>query len=237
MAENEDFKIIDKIPEEKRPYISVLEALIFSSDDPLSPQRIREIISVFTPREIGWAVEVLNEVYQKTGRSFIIKKVAGGYQMFTLPEFSGYVEQLYQDVKKSRLTQKALETLAIIAYKQPITKHDIEEIRGVSVDGVLRTLLDRNLITIAGRAQSPGSPFLYKTTKKFLDYFGLNALSDLPKLKEIDELIDVEGESRPYHETLLKEIEPDELGMKANENGEINNESNGEEDSAHENQA
>jgi len=129
--------------------------------------------------------------------------------MFTLPEFSGYVEQLYQDVKKSRLTQKALETLAIIAYK----------------------------ITIAGRAQSPGSPFLYKTTKKFLDYFGLNALSDLPKLKEIDELIDVEGESRPYHETLLKEIEPDELGMKANENGEINNESNGEEDSAHENQA
>jgi len=215
----------------------VLEALIFSSDDPLSPQRIREIISVFTPREIGWAVEVLNEVYQKTGRSFIIKKVAGGYQMFTLPEFSGYVEQLYQDVKKSRLTQKALETLAIIAYKQPITKHDIEEIRGVSVDGVLRTLLDRNLITIAGRAQSPGSPFLYKTTKKFLDYFGLNALSDLPKLKEIDELIDVEGESRPYHETLLKEIEPDELGMKANENGEINNESNGEEDSAHENQA
>ena len=237
MAENEYFKIIDKIPEEKRPYISVLEALIFSSDDPLSPQRIREIISVFTPREIGWAVEVLNEVYQKTGRSFIIKKVAGGYQMFTLPEFSGYVEQLYQDVKKSRLTQKALETLAIIAYKQPITKHDIEEIRGVSVDGVLRTLLDRNLITIAGRAQSPGSPFLYKTTKKFLDYFGLNALSDLPKLKEIDELIDVEGESRPYHETLLKEIEPDELGMKANENGEINNESNGEEDSAHENQA
>ena len=108
--------------------------------------------------------------------------------------------------------------MAIIAYKQPLTKHEIEEIRGVNVDGVMKTLLSRNLVTISGRAKAPGSPFLYVTTKRFLDYFGLTGLEDLPKLKEIDELIDVEDERFPHHETIFREIDLVDLGLKSNGN-------------------
>ncbi len=213
-------------PEEKRPYLMpVIEALLFSSDQPLSISRLKEILPDLTAREIRAFISRLNEQYRETNRSFEIKEIAGGFQMFTLPEYTAYVEQLYRSRQKSRLTQKALETLAIIAYKQPITKHEIEEIRGVNVDGVIKGLLSRNLITIAGRAKAPGSPFLYKTTRQFLDYFGLNSLDDLPKLKEIEELIDVEDETSPYHEALLKQINPNILGMK--ENGQNNGTQNG----------
>ncbi len=209
----------ENIPEEKHAYIPVVEALIFSSESPLSAQRIRDILPDFTPGEIGRVVEYLNGEYRRTGRAFQIREIAGGYQMFTFPEFAGYVEQLYQNRQKSFLTQKSLETLAIVAYKQPTTKQEIEEIRGVNVDGVMKNLLSRNLVTISGRAQAPGSPFLYRTTKKFLDYFGLNSMDDLPKLKELDELIDVIDKDHPDHEILLKEIAPKNLGMQVNGNG------------------
>jgi len=217
MQEKDLPDILVKIPEAKRLFVPVVEALIFSSESALTPQRIREILPDLTPKEISLSVAYLNSQYRETGRAFVIKEIAGGYQLFTLPEYAAYVDRLYQNKKKNRLSHKALETLAIIAYKQPITRHEIEEIRGVNVDGVVRTLLSRNLITIAGRAQAPGSPFLYKTTKKFLDYFGLN--SDLPKLKEIDDLINVDDQGQPYYETLMKEITPAELGMKQNGNG------------------
>ncbi len=207
----------NKPQSEARAYLMpVIEALLFSSDQALSISRLKEILPDLSAREIRRFIVQLNEQYRETGRAFEIKEIAGGFQMFTLPEYASYVEQLYRSRQKSRLTQKALETLAIIAYKQPITKHEIEEIRGVNVDGVVKGLLSRKLITIAGRAKAPGSPFLYKTTRQFLDYFGLNSLDDLPKLKEIDELIDVEDETSPYHEALLKQIHPDILGMKEN---------------------
>ncbi len=204
--------------EDKKIYYNVLEALLFSSETPLSAAKIREIVPALTTREIATAVQWLNETYRSSARSFEIREIAGGYQIFTLPEYAVYVERLHQSKQKSRLSQKALETLAIIAYKQPITKHEVEEIRGVNVDGVVKTLLSRNLITISGRAKAPGNPFLYITTKKFLEYFGLRSLEDLPKLKEIDELIDVEDERFPHRETILKEMELDELGLKAEEN-------------------
>lgn len=213
-----------KIPEEKKVLIPIVEALIFSIDVPLTTEKIREVIPEITTNEIKNIVNLLNSEYKSAGRSFFIKNIANGFQMFTMPEYSAYIQQLNQNKQKSRLTQKALEALAIIAYKQPITKHDVEEIRGVNSDGVIKTLLSRNLITIAGRAQAPGIPFIYKTTNRFLDYFGLNAISDLPRLKEIDDLIDVEGDISPYHETLLKEISPDELGLKAYQNGNNNKE-------------
>jgi segregation and condensation protein B len=222
-------KPLEKIAEEKRFLVNVLEALLFSSESSLPVSRIREVIPALTPSELSVIVEHLNEQYRETGRCFEIKEIAGGYQMLTLPEFHNYVEQLFQNKQNSRLTQKALETLAIVAYKQPITKHDMEEIRGVNVDGVVKTLLSRNLVTISGRAQAPGSPFLYKTTRKFLDYFGLGSLDDLPKLKEIEELIDLADEGDPFHETILKEIAPNELGMKLNGNGESNHQPEGEE--------
>jgi segregation and condensation protein B len=203
-------------------YLPIIEALVFASEAPLPIAKIREIIPALSPKQITMVIEYLNEQYRQGGRSYEIREIAGGYQMFTLPEFAAFVDKLYQEKQQSRLTQKSLETLAIVAYKQPVTRHEIEEIRGVNVDGVMKRLLSRSLVTISGRAQAPGSPFLYKTTKKFLDYFGLKSLEDLPKLKEIDELIDVEDEERPYHETILREINLSELGLKENGNGEIN---------------
>lgn len=203
-------------------YLPIIEALVFASEAPLPIAKIREIIPALSPKQITMVIEYLNEQYRQGGRSYEIREIAGGYQMFTLPEFAAFIDKLYQEKQQSRLTQKSLETLAIVAYKQPVTRHEIEEIRGVNVDGVMKTLLSRGMVTISGRAQAPGSPFLYKTTKKFLDYFGLKSLEDLPKLKEIDELIDVEDEERPYHETILREINLSELGLKENGNGEIN---------------
>ena len=203
-------------------YLPIIEALIFASEAPLPIAKIREIIPALSPKQITMVIEYLNEQYRQGGRSYEIREIAGGYQMFTLPEFAAFIDKLYQEKQQSRLTQKSLETLAIVAYKQPVTRHEIEEIRGVNVDGVMKTLLSRSMVTISGRAQATGSPFLYKTTKKFLDYFGLKSLEDLPKLKEIDELIDVEDEERPYHETILREINLSELGLKENGNGEIN---------------
>jgi len=205
---------------EKKVYVNILESLLFSSEASLTVSRIREIIPELKPKEIEQAVTSLNEQYQKSGRSFEIKEIAGGYQLFTLPEYADYIDRLFQTKQKSRLTQKALETVAIVAYKQPLTKHEIEEIRGVNVDGVMKTLLSRNLVTISGRAKEPGRPFLYVTTRRFLDYFGLKGLDDLPKLKEIDELIDVEDEQFPHHDTIFREIDLVDLGLQSNGNEE-----------------
>ncbi|GAB4332641.1 MAG: hypothetical protein Kow0037_10350 [Calditrichia bacterium] len=211
MSENRENMFQEKVP--------IVESLIFSSDGPLSEQKICEILPELKPADVRDLVAYLNEAYRQSGRSFHIKRVAGGFQMYSLPEYSSYIEQLYQNKLQSQLSQKALETLAIIAYKQPVTKQDIEGIRGVNVDGVMKTLLKRNLITISGRAQAPGSPFLYKTTKKFLEYFGLDSLNDLPKLKEIDEIIDSIDEKHPSYQVLVQEIPAAALGMKDAENG------------------
>ena len=214
---------VNRLSDEEMTYLPIIEALVFSSESPLPLTKIREIIPGLAPKQINSIIEYLNEQYRQGGRSYEIREIAGGYQMFTMPEFAAFVDKLFQEKQQSRLTQKALETLAIVAYKQPVTRHEIEEIRGVNVDGVMKTLMSRSLVTISGRAQAPGSPFLYKTTRKFLDYFGLKSLDDLPKLKEIDELIDVDDEDRPYHETILREIDISELGLRENGNGEANN--------------
>ena len=222
---------VNRLSDEELTYLPIIEALVFSSESPLPLTKIREIIPGLAPKQINSIIEYLNEQYRQGGRSYEIREIAGGYQMFTMPEFAAFVDKLFQEKQQSRLTQKALETLAIVAYKQPVTRHEIEEIRGVNVDGVMKTLMSRSLVTISGRAQAPGSPFLYKTTRKFLDYFGLKSLDDLPKLKEIDELIDVDDEDRPYHETILREIDISELGLKENGNGEANNrEENGDQE-------
>ncbi len=200
--------------------VAIIEALIFASDTPLSPRKIVDILPHLKESEIHRAVTQLNEQYEQNQRAFRIEKVAGGYRFFTLPEFEPFLKQLFISRNQQRLSQKALETLAIIAYRQPITRQEIEEIRGVSADGVIRTLLARNLITIAGRAEAPGSPFLYKTTKTFLEYFGLNSLNELPRLKELEELIGEDEELRTqYQEVLLHEIDPEKLGLKPNGTG------------------
>jgi segregation and condensation protein B len=198
----------------KKSAISIVEALLFSSDEPLKAVKISEIIDGLKEKDVRNIVELLNQNYEETGRSFRIHFIADGYELFTLSQYSTYVEKLFKNRQQARLSLKALETLAIIAYKQPVTRTEIEEIRGVNVDGVLKTLLTRKLITVSGTANAPGTPYLYQTTKKFLEYFGLKNIKDLPKLKEFDEIVEADSEIQErYGDHIIKEVAPEILGM------------------------
>jgi segregation and condensation protein B len=172
---------------------AVIEALLFASDAPLTPEKIREVVGDVEEAEIREAIESLRADYRAGERSFDVFEIEGGFQVLSRPEFASWVERLFVERRKARLSRQALETLAIVAYKQPIVKAEIEVIRGVSSDGVLRTLLERDLVTITGRAEGVGRPLLYGTTRGFLNYFGLNDLADLPKIEELRELLRAEG--------------------------------------------
>ena len=192
----------------------IIEALIFASDVPLPSKKIKDIISEIGEREIKKSIARINERYQETNSAFEIVEVAGGYQIVTRPDFAGWIRKLYISRTKNRLTQRALETLAIIAYKQPITKTEVESIRGVSADTVIRTLIERKLITVTGREKAPGNPLLYGTTRYFLEYFGLKDISDLPKLREIDELLKSDEKFlESLDQVSLQELIPEELGI------------------------
>ena len=164
--------------------MEAIEALLMSSELPLTPQQIRTSLEFGTSEMYQKAVNELNIEYRRSGRSFEIQKLAGGYQIYTLPKFHKAIERLWVARKRSGLTRSALETLAIIAYRQPITRLQIEEIRGVGSDSVIQGLLERGLIKISGRQTAPGRPMLYSTTSEFLRYFGLNNIADLPRDKD-----------------------------------------------------
>lgn len=167
----------------------VVEALIFASDIPITVEQLKGYIEETTGSQIRKAVEELNLEYKQANRAFTIVRVAGGFQMVSRESYTQWVRKLFQRRRKARLTQAALETISVVAFKQPVTKSEIESIRGVNCDGVLRTLLERRLVTIAGRSKGPGRPLIYQTTKEFLRYFGVNELSDLPKPREMEELL------------------------------------------------
>ena len=208
---------------------AVFEALLFSSEDAVPASRIRDAVPGLKSANLGKLAKNLNKAYEKGGRSFRIESVAGGFQLFTAPEYSDYIEKFYAKRQQNRLSKKALETLAIVAYKQPVTRTDIEEIRGVNADGVVRTLLMRGLITITGTAPTPGNPYLYKTTRTFLEYFGLKNIKDLPRLKELDELVEADSELQEKIDlTVLKEIAPESLGLDKAKDGNESEESNSE---------
>jgi len=164
----------------------IIEALLFVSDKPVSIDALKDVLKEVDPTEIRAFVEELNGEYSTQGRSFSIKEIAGGFQMLTDPLFSRWISALYKR-PPDRLSGPSLETLAIVAYRQPITRADIEAIRGVNIDGVVKTLEDRNLIKTKGRVDGPGRPILYGTTNEFLQHFGLKSLEELPKLKEFKE--------------------------------------------------
>ncbi|MEW5794982.1 MAG: SMC-Scp complex subunit ScpB [Candidatus Zixiibacteriota bacterium] len=168
---------------------SKVEALILGSPEPLPARRIGGVLNDLTPAQIAFAVAELNTNYAAAGSSFRIRELAGGYQFYILPEYEGVVENLLTRRRQLRLSRAALETAAIIAYRQPTTKIDIEHIRGVASDGVIRTLLEKNLIRITGRADTVGKPLQYGTTDEFLKFFGLARLEDLPRMEEIEEMI------------------------------------------------
>jgi segregation and condensation protein B len=195
-------------------YISVIEALIFSSDDSLAAEEIiRAVKSIdgedvdLTKDEVESAVDLLNQKYSDSGNSFRILRIANGYLYATLEDFSKYVGYLSSERSKRRLSQAALETLSIIAYKQPITKPELESIRGVNSDYILTTLLEKNLITIKGRAETVGRPLLYGTTDEFLKYFGLNNLTDLPKPREIEEIMQDEDFLEQKRKIMMTDLE------------------------------
>lgn len=195
-------------------YKNIIEALIFSSDEPLTNAEIIKAIkgidgedAEITAEDISSAIDLLNQEFESCGRAVKIIKIAGGYLFATREEFAKYIGYLSSEKTKRRLSQAALETLAIIAYKQPITKPELESIRGVNSDYILATLLDKKLITISGRAETIGRPLLYTTTEEFLKYFGLNSLSDLPKPREIEEIMQDEDFIEQKNKIMMNAVE------------------------------
>jgi len=164
---------------------TVLEAVLFASDEPLSAIRLAEIAEAGTIKQIRQAVKTLNDKYRQAGCVFRIEQIAGGYRMMTLPMFASWLDKLLRVRSDSKLSPAALETLAIIAYKQPVIRADIETVRGVACGEIIRSLMYKALVKIVGRAEVLGRPMLYGTTKKFLDVFGLSDLKDLPKVEEL----------------------------------------------------
>jgi len=165
----------------------IVESLLFASGEPLTPHQIRDLLPGKDLKEIKEVLKELKDEYETMKRSFLIKEVAEGYQFRSLPKFRPYIANMLISTQ-SRLSKAALETLTIIAYKQPIIRQEIERLRGVEVGGILKMLLKKGLIRIVGRKSLPGRPIIYGTTKKFLEVFDLKDLSYLPTLKEIEEL-------------------------------------------------
>ena len=165
----------------------IIESLLFVSEEPLTIDKIKKVLETFDTKEIRQALADLNEEYEARKGGFMLHEVAGGYQIRTRSEYSDWIKRLVQP-NPQRLSKPALETLAIIAYKQPLIRSDIEFIRGVDCGGVLRMLLEKKLIRVLGKKDIPGRPLIYATTKQFLELFGLKDLNDLPSPKEIQEL-------------------------------------------------
>ena len=160
----------------------IIEALLFAARDPLTQVQVNNVFEPDTPN-LKEIVDKLNKQYLKNGNAFTIHKVAGGFQIMSKKEYEHFIRKLYKKSGRLTLSIAAMDSLAIIAYKQPISRYEVEAIRGVDSSGVLKTLLNHELIKIKGRDIGPGRPLLYKTTPKFLEYFGLNRISDMPKLK------------------------------------------------------
>lgn len=201
----------------------IIEVLLFVSEKPLPMDNIVKILGCIDKDTIRAITEELNVEYAKTNRSFSVTEVGGGFQILTDPFYAPWVRKIFFKEKKQRLSGPSLETLAIVAYKQPITRADIEAIRGVNIEGVLEALLERDLLRLVGRKEIIGRPFMYGSTKKFLTHFGLNSLEDLPKLKDFnegdielgrDELIKKEGEGTEP-EVDVRELPPEGAEMEA----------------------
>jgi segregation and condensation protein B len=163
---------------------SVVEAVLFASDEPLTPNRLADIVGISVKR-IREHINSLNDKYQVNNNAFRIEEIAGGYQLLTLSSYNPWLKKLLRVRSDSKLSPASLETLAIIAYKQPVIRADIEAIRGVAVGEIVRSLMYKGMVKIVGRAEVLGRPMLYGTTKKFLEVFGLNTLKDLPKIEEL----------------------------------------------------
>jgi segregation and condensation protein B len=190
---------------------AILEALIFASPEPLAPKAMFKLLDTEPKEDVQAALAELKQDYARPGGLQLVE-VAGGYQIVTRPELHDWVRKLFHERSTQRLTMQALETLAVIAYKQPVTAVEVTEIRGVNTAGVLNTLLERGLIKIVGRKQVVGRPFLYATTREFLIRFGLNDLNDLPKVEDMAEALGLDAPilvEQPTREEDLPLAEPE----------------------------
>lgn len=179
---------------------SVVEAILFASDEPLDASKIAKVAGAGSARQVRTLIEELNDEYGQRGSAYHIEQIAGGYVMLTLPEYNDWLKQLLRTRQESKLSQAALETLAIVAYKQPVMRVTVEAIRGVGAGDMVRNLMEKGLVKIVGRAEELGRPLLYGTTRKFLEVFALNTLLDLPKVAEL----------RPQTESAPKQDQPAE---------------------------
>jgi segregation and condensation protein B len=167
---------------------AVIEALLFSSEKPLALEQVKKVLDGYDTNQIRLIMEELKSEYERNNRGISVVEVAGGFRMITAPSFASFLKKFYKERRVERLSRQALETLAIIAYKQPLTKHEIESLRNVNADGVMSSLLEKNLIRITGRKKAPGRPFVYGTTRYFLEYFGLKGLDELPKMEDFSQM-------------------------------------------------
>jgi segregation and condensation protein B len=178
---------------------AVLEALLFASSRPLSMDNLSEA-SGWDKKDIREALKQLGEEYENQGRGFTLEEVAGGFQLRSDPRFADQVSKLFASRARRRFTRSSLETLSIIAYRQPVTRAEIEQIRGVDSGAVLKTLLSQVMIRVLGRKEAPGRPILYGSTREFLEYFGLRDLESLPTLEEVAELLEEHSPEEPETE-------------------------------------
>ena len=168
---------------------SVIESILFISEKPVPLENLKEVVGSVGATEIRRQIQELMQEYEDHKRGMIIREIAGGYQMLSNPLYASHVRSFFKKHVKEKLSRPALETLSIIAYKQPVTRGDIELIRGVNSDGVTELLVNKGLIKIVGRKDIPGRPYLFGTTKLFLEYFGLKSLQDMPRLEEVPGLL------------------------------------------------
>ena len=176
--------------DQKKTWKRIIEALLFASGDPLPVAEIVAALDGWDTRTVQALIQELRDEYEASNRGFQLVEVDNGYQLTTRPEDVGVIRRLFTKQVSSRLTAAALEALAIVAYHQPATRADVEDIRGVNSDSVLNSLIERKLVAISGRKDVPGRPLLYSTTDTFLRHFGLKDLTDLPSLEELSELFD-----------------------------------------------
>lgn len=199
----------------KKENLRILEALIFASDDAVSITKLKSILpDQPDTRIIRKMIIELNILLQKERHPFEIVELGGGYQFRTISYYQPWIKQLFRDKATKKISIQGLECLAIIAYKQPISKAQIESIRGVLSDGAIKTLLEKHLITIEGRSDKPGRPLLYGTTHEFLKYFGINKLSDLPKIEEFEVIAKEKMDELNEEELMPKSLNNSESGNK-----------------------
>lgn len=188
-----------------------IEALLFAADGPLTLGRLKKLLPGAETAEIRAGIAELEAEYTQAGNAFTVVEFGGGWQIATRPEYSPSVEKMLKSRRFTRLSKAGLEVLAIIAYRQPITRLEIDEIRGVNSSGAISTLTERNLITVVGRSQTVGNPLLYGTTREFLNHLGLKGLGQLPSLPDLEDVVGDREQLRDFANQIGREISNEEL--------------------------